>query len=266
MISQALKNSKQGCLARFAMMGTCRYWNQILANNPLCWEGMHSRLISWFKYSPHLVYSDQGIRLLRRCSLSLEDVLDFDPYDERKSLLYIISRKGDVAMLRFLVSHYGFNAEDARRCDNLALRVAASHGQTSFLEALVELFGLGVDDARARDNDALNSAAENDRIDIIDVLFNRFGLTLQDVHFCPGRDSFHKFHFVYRAMKNESYNVMLELMGKYNLTGFDEKIRNWDLRALQSGNPGVWWAHYDSDFYRVFLAAAQEAHGPEFDE
>jgi len=263
-IAQALKNSKQGCRARYAMLATCRYWNEVLSSEPLCWEELRPKIAYWFRNSPHLIYSKEGLLLLQRGRFSLEDVLDIENEYMDRTLLYVMGRKGDVDMLRFLIAHFNFNAEDARRDDNMALRSAAEHGQVRFLETLVDLFGLGVEDARACNNQALQWAVEKGRVDVFNVLFDRFGLTVQDIHPHPNSDYFMGYYFVHHAMTFESYNVMLALMEKYNLPAFATTMSKWHERALMSGNPQVWWSNVDTDFFRLFLAHAESIYGPRF--
>jgi hypothetical protein len=200
------------------------------------------------------------LALKERFGVTLEDLLenDIDRLNGGDSnLMHSLARRGDHATLRILAAHFGFSAEHARSCDNIALRTAAYEGHLSFLEALAGTYGLGAEDARACRNQALRQAVQIDDVGVIRVLFNHFGLDLEDVHErLPDRSQ--GYYFVWYAMCYNSPRAMQALMAMYNLPGVAERAQEYQERG--------WWVDQEKmhKFYLWFVAKAVGEFGPEY--
>ena len=174
-----------------------------------------------------------------------------------------VARRGDHLALEILMDSFGFNADGARKWENLALRVAAKHGRASFLATLADRLNLKTNDARARDNEALYHAAINDDVAVIRVLFDRFGLTVDDLH---SREHRWRYHVVRMAESRSNYRAMLHLIARFpGLPRVAAARRAWDAAATASGEPHGWWTRKCSDFYALFIEEARGRIGAEFE-
>lgn len=96
-------------------------------------------------------------------------------------------RCGHVSFLRELRMNFGLNANDARACNQQALRMAAENGRANVLEELRESFGLDADDVRECIDALLeiidkNSDEANKKL--FRALYLNFGITFAEIHEC----------------------------------------------------------------------------------
>ena len=260
LIAQALGDDKAGVQGRLAMTEVCVSWNWAVAKTPVLWEPVKKAVVRLFRKTPQHFYPPKRMRALKeRFGVTLTDLLATDidilesPY---LNLMHSLAARGDYATLGVLSAHFGFTAEHARTCDNIALQTAVREGHVDFLEALAGTYGLGAEDARACKNRALFEAVQQDNVDVVRMLFERFGLGLEDVQ-GSSTDIHHGYYFVWWASAWPSPRSMLALMAMYGLPGVAARARDWQERAAARNDSNFWWPYKHNCnirlFYELFL-------------
>lgn len=146
------------------------------------------------------------------------------------------AKLGHVDFLHFLADRFFLTAEDARACNNYALRVAAhiqNNQGAKVTLCLFERFGLTAADARSNNNYALVTAATDNRVNVVRALIETGGLALDDV-------ASRNYQVLHSAAHNDGDTVYEYLLSHFDIDDDFIFAQDQDLAAH-----AAWGAAYD---------------------